>query len=114
MSRCTHSAARETESREVLTRLVETEMTCCWLETINNRRLFSLIKEHRRAIEKMSGGAGQFFLMSCDLPYYAAIDWQVDVLSTPVLDEPVWFPKAYSRLLVCTGKLKIMHLRAKT
>jgi len=46
----THSSvARETESREVLTRHVETEMTCCCVETINNRRLFCLIKEQRRA-----------------------------------------------------------------
>jgi len=39
-------------------------------------------------------GAGQICFMSCDQPYYAAIDWQVaaidrsiaiDVLSTPVL-----------------------------
>jgi len=37
--------AHETESREVLKRHVETEMTCCWLDTIINRRLFSLIKE---------------------------------------------------------------------
>jgi len=33
------SAARETASREVLTRHIETEVTCCWLDTINNRRL---------------------------------------------------------------------------
>jgi len=44
-------------------------------------------------------GAGQIFFMSCDLPYYAAIDWQVavidrsiaiDVLSTPDLSVTVY------------------------
>jgi len=40
-------------------------------------------------------GAGHIFFMSCDLPYNAAIDWQVaaidrsiaiDVLSTPAIE----------------------------
>jgi len=35
-------AARETASREVLTRHVETEMTCCCVEMINNTQLFNL------------------------------------------------------------------------
>jgi len=76
---------RETESREVLTRHVETEMTCSCVETINNRRLFSLIKEQRRAIEKITGGRANFFKCHAIYQYYAAIDWQVaiDVLSTP-------------------------------
>jgi len=45
-SRCAHSV---------------TEMTCCWIETINNRRLFSLIKEQIRAIEKNTGVRANFF-----------------------------------------------------
>jgi len=75
------------QSREVLTRHVETEMTCCCVDTINNRRLFSLIKEQRRAIEKMSGGRADFLKCHAIYQYYAAIDWQIaiDVLSTPVL-----------------------------
>jgi len=40
------SAARETASREVLPRHVETEITCCCVDT------FSLLKEQRRLSEK--------------------------------------------------------------
>jgi len=43
-------------------RHVETEMTCCCVDTINNRRLFSLIIEQRRAIQKITGGRATFFL----------------------------------------------------
>jgi len=61
----------------------ETEVTCCCLDTINNRRLFSLIKEQRRVLSEKGPYitsaviwryrenyrvAGQFFVMSCDLP----------------------------------------------
>jgi len=56
-------------------------MTCCCVDTINNRRLFSLRKEQRRAIENISGGRANFFLCHAIYQYYAAID----VLSTPGL-----------------------------
>jgi len=38
---------------------------------------FSLIKEQRRAIEKITGGRANFFLCHAIYQYYAAIDWQV-------------------------------------
>jgi len=49
----------ETESREVLTRHVKTEMTCCCRD--DQQQMFSLIKEQRRAIENISGGRAHFF-----------------------------------------------------
>jgi len=55
-------------------------------------------------------GAGNFFLMSCDLPYYAAIDWQVDVLSTPCPGGQ-WVPEGSGfKALGAIGPLKYTHL----
>jgi len=55
-----HVHTRDGEPRNVnATR--RDRMTCCCVETINNRRLFSLIKEQRRSIEKITGGWANFF-----------------------------------------------------
>jgi len=50
------SAARGTASREVLTRHVETEVTCWCVETINNTRLFSFIKFNKRTKTSLRKG----------------------------------------------------------
>jgi len=62
---CAHTTAselcgvRDGEPRSVnATR--RDRMTCCCVDMINNRRLFSLIKEQRHAIEKITGGRANF------------------------------------------------------